>query len=1095
MDEITKKTKENNKPILNVSNMKRSTSTDEQLNKIQIDDYLDLHFSLSEHLEMFLDLLEQLINLLKKKDQTSLGKMFEKIFKMNKLLKKDSTLADYSIKTFYSNHNLKDEESLFLNKHFESVSKSVFNLLSYSSGYSKGLDHFYVQIETVKEDIELNLLEAAEKISCFIEIVENVELELNNKEEKGEKEENERKKEETEEKEEKDEKEKIGEKVEKEEKKENKEEAEEIISKENMYEKIIKIDTLDPLSTNNFKSVNKSNYNSNNKSHDLEKDNHVIVGQKSQFGDQILNKRRSVSLFSKTRNSNQKPKETQDSSFHEYPVSKQSSNLQSTFSKITDSFHFKTQKKRKTNSNKITNPKYTESSNTTTNTLTRKQTEKKSQALVKQIHYEPIKPLEYRKSFLKVYFHATSFTTLPLNEKDSVTKVIENIKKKKYIKNVQDYVFVEKIGNTERILDPQVKPYFLKEFWDQSEKGFCRFEYKPISEVKAPLDTNQKRLIRVYFTNSGYITLEVQSETTCLDLMKKIEKKFRFKLKIDINKYSLYLKEDQYFCSFSHLSRTNIIPNKNPNNLKISNDNNIDLNSKLTKTQTNEENYANLRLIELDENIIGCINSFELNSKKMIFIFKENHLHSPKRASVYWGNTIISLDKLNQLKKDMKYYKGIKNNKNNDYNLIKSFSSDFHLEKQKGSKEINSNHNLIKKKKRNSFIGGTINQGDENGNGSTSGSDFSGSDQLHIDMDNIKKGDETCSCFVYIEKKWVPKILSLQNNTLYYFDDFKTSQKDYQIISLTNAQLKVPKKKQFQFQFQKRKFILIQTQLNEEYKISFSSNLNFNQWKCKIENNIISLKKQGKQNSQQPNTINNILHKKIGMKKFEMQINTYQNWLNHHLVQNVKFNQYLKKVNDLQTDLQDGVIFLMVLEIIANENIKYNKEPNLLLTKIKNLKILFDNLRSKNIQLGELNEEAIYDGNLHFILNFIWILIYQIENKHINKGELFTWIKTQIYKVSDIAIHDFTSFKNPDLLLLLLHSLKPLDFPYPIQYLKMGTKEKFIIAFDYANKLLSIPKILSINDIILEIVDERSIITWLYFFFNNSVGWENELIN
>ncbi|KAJ6252322.1 hypothetical protein M0813_14473 [Anaeramoeba flamelloides] len=1099
MTQITKKTNEKEKSFLNLTTTYTNTNTNTNTNTtpnpntetdtIQIDDYLETHFSLSEHLEMFLGLLEELLEMLQKKDQSPLGKMFEKIFKMNKLLKKESTVADYSIKTFCPNHDLQDEESLLLKKHFENVSKSVFNLLSYSTGYSKGLDHFYVQIETVKEDIELNLLEAAEKISDFIELVEVVELELN--------------------------------------------------KPKNKIDIPIKI--INPNNNNNSKlktetqieiEKEKDQEQEQELEQEKEKDNtgNEITKQKLQLDEQIITKRRSISCDSK--NTNNKQTETKYSSFHEFPISENNYNLQSTLSKVSERSDLENQQNTNTKT-KTVKANETETENSTStgieNMNRRQQANENSESVMKQIPYKPTKPLEYSKSFIKVYFHATSFTTLPLNENESVEKVVENLKKKKYIKNIDDYVFVEKIGNMERILDPQIKPYFLKEFWDQTENGFCRFEYKPKGDVKNPLDTDQKRLVRVYFLNNGYITMLVKSNTTCLDLMKKIHNKFRVKLRIDLNKYSLYIKEDPVFCSFSTLSKKNLIlskklnfnknnintnnnnqkkkknnkksknKNKNNNNSNNNNNNNSNSNSSinsnnstLKNTTLEEENYSDLRLMELDENMIECINSYELNSKKILFIFKENQTHAPRRTSVYWGKMSISLDKVSQLKKEMGIEKlnnknnNNKNNNNNNndndndkhnntnfntspknHNLYKSFSFDNNYNKQKTKQKKSIRNNRV------------INTDSDNFNLS----DYSDSEHLSIDMGNVNEGDETCACFLWLNNKWHPKILSLQGSNLYYFDNFQTLQKNYQIISLTNAQLTAAKKKQFQFQ--KRKVLLIKTQLNEEFKISFSSQSNFNQWKKKVEGNIVNFNKE-QENDSNENLLNNTLHMKIAINKKEMQIHTFKNWINHRLAHNNNLNQSDKNIGNLQTDLQDGVALLSVLESITREKINFNYRPNLLLHKMKNLKKFFDSLRNKGIELAELNEEAIYDGNLNFILDLIWILIYQIENKVNNKNHLFNWIKTQIYKVSDIAIHDFVSFKNPDLLLFLIHSLKPLDFPYPTQYLQMERKEKFHIAFEHANKLLSIPKLILLDDILNDTIDERSIITYLYCFQNYS---------
>ncbi|KAJ3442757.1 hypothetical protein M0812_12502 [Anaeramoeba flamelloides] len=127
---------------------------------------------------------------------------------------------------------------------------------------------------------------------------------------------------------------------------------------------------------------------------------------------------------------------------------------------------------------------------------------------------------------------------------------------------------------------------------------------------------------------------------------------------------------------------------------------------------------------------------------------------------------------------------------------------------------------------------------------------------------------------------------------------------------------------------------------------------------------------------------------KISTNKKEMQSKTFQNWFNSQITQNIDFNLICIKITNFQTDLQDGIMLLLALETITEEKNNFNRGPNLLLHSRKNLKKCFDSVRKTGIELGELSEEVIYNGNLHFILDFIWILIYQIKNKKNNKNQL-----------------------------------------------------------------------------------------------------------
>ena len=120
------------------------------------------------------------------------------------------------------------------------------------------------------------------------------------------------------------------------------------------------------------------------------------------------------------------------------------------------------------------------------------------------------------------------------------------------------------------------------------------------------------------------------------------------------------------------------------------------------------------------------------------------------------------------------------------------------------------------------------------------------------------------------------------------------------------------------------------------------------------------------------------------------------------------------KIEDLETDLSDGIIFINLLEEISNKEVarKYNKKPRMRAQKLENLSFCFQFLKNEQIKLVSMGSEDVCDGNLKLILGLIWTLILRFQ---INRGDggggsaknaLLEWVRSQI---PEYDIKNFTS--------------------------------------------------------------------------------------
>ena len=119
------------------------------------------------------------------------------------------------------------------------------------------------------------------------------------------------------------------------------------------------------------------------------------------------------------------------------------------------------------------------------------------------------------------------------------------------------------------------------------------------------------------------------------------------------------------------------------------------------------------------------------------------------------------------------------------------------------------------------------------------------------------------------------------------------------------------------------------------------------------------------------------------------------------------------KVEDLEKDFADGILFLNLLEEISNKEVakKYNKNPRIRAQKLENLSFCFKFLKDEKIKLVGMGPEDLCDGNLKLTLGLIWTLILRFQ---INRGDgtgsakhaLLEWVRS---KIPEYNINNFES--------------------------------------------------------------------------------------
>lgn len=197
-------------------------------------------------------------------------------------------------------------------------------------------------------------------------------------------------------------------------------------------------------------------------------------------------------------------------------------------------------------------------------------------------------------------------------------------------------------------------------------------------------------------------------------------------------------------------------------------------------------------------------------------------------------------------------------------------------------------------------------------------------------------------------------------------------------------------------------------------------------------------------------------------------------------------------INDLNTDLSDGVILIHLLEILSQESLgRYAARPKLRVQRFENVNIALDFIKSRKIQLTNIGAEDIVDGNEKIILGLIWTLILRFTISDINdqglsaREGLLLWCQRKTACYDEVHVHDFSTSWNDGLAFCALLDIHRPDL---IDYDKLDKNDhrgNMQLAFDIASKEIGIPDLLDVEDVCdVPKPDERSLMTYIAYWFH-----------
>eukprot|EP01104_Vermistella_antarctica_P012828 TRINITY_DN3785_c0_g1_i1.p1 TRINITY_DN3785_c0_g1~~TRINITY_DN3785_c0_g1_i1.p1 ORF type:complete len:1558 (-),score=732.09 TRINITY_DN3785_c0_g1_i1:173-4762(-) len=215
-----------------------------------------------------------------------------------------------------------------------------------------------------------------------------------------------------------------------------------------------------------------------------------------------------------------------------------------------------------------------------------------------------------------------------------------------------------------------------------------------------------------------------------------------------------------------------------------------------------------------------------------------------------------------------------------------------------------------------------------------------------------------------------------------------------------------------------------------------------------------------------------------------IQQKTFTKWINSHM------SKKGLEVTDVQEDFENGIKLVQFLEIIGEDEIKYNKNPRIRIQKIENVNRALEYLKSKNVHLVAISSENIVDKDLKLILGMIWTIIQKFAIADISEEELsardalLLWCKKKTAGYKDVSVKNFHySWQDGLAFCALIHKHRPdlIDFD---SLDKENKTENLNLAFDVAEKEFGIYKLLDAEDMVDIKPDERSVITYVAQYYH-----------
>jgi Ca2+-binding EF-hand superfamily protein len=198
------------------------------------------------------------------------------------------------------------------------------------------------------------------------------------------------------------------------------------------------------------------------------------------------------------------------------------------------------------------------------------------------------------------------------------------------------------------------------------------------------------------------------------------------------------------------------------------------------------------------------------------------------------------------------------------------------------------------------------------------------------------------------------------------------------------------------------------------------------------------------------------------------------------------------QLDNLVTDLSDGVILIHLLEILSQESLgRYAARPKLRVQRFENVNIALDFIKGRKIQLTNIGAEDVVDGNRKIILGLIWTLILRftisdITDQGLSAREgLLLWCQRKTACYDDVSVRDFSASWNDGLAFCALLDIHRPDLIDYDSLDKSDHKGNMQLAFDIASKEIGIPDLLDVEDVAdVAKPDERSLMTYIAYWFH-----------
>ncbi|XP_065656363.1 spectrin beta chain, non-erythrocytic 1 isoform X4 [Hydra vulgaris] len=219
-----------------------------------------------------------------------------------------------------------------------------------------------------------------------------------------------------------------------------------------------------------------------------------------------------------------------------------------------------------------------------------------------------------------------------------------------------------------------------------------------------------------------------------------------------------------------------------------------------------------------------------------------------------------------------------------------------------------------------------------------------------------------------------------------------------------------------------------------------------------------------------------------------VQKKTFTKWVNSHL-QKVEAH-----INDLYHDFQDGRQLILLLEILSATKLPRPSKGRMRIHFLENVEHALAFLKKKEVQLTNIGNHDIVDGNPKITLGLIWTIIlrFQIQDLMIEtdsleqrsaKDALLLWCQSKVQGYPNVNVTNFTtSWRDGFAFNAIIHKHRP-DLIDMKKLVKEEPIKNLNMAFSTAERELGVFPLLDAPDVCVDFPDEKSIMTYVATFY------------